>query len=160
MQIALGREPGSEWDYSGGDYLVLQLIIEEVSGQTYEAYMHSALLQPLANDSGPLPSASNETMREPNADLFGLDFWGLGTILYTNTDSGNFIYGHDGQNEPAINSAIRINPDNGDEIIVFASGNKSLATLIGFEWVLWQTGKPDLLGIGYVIDDGVRILTG
>ena len=74
MQIALGREPGSEWDYSGGDYLVLQLIIEEVSGQTYEAYMHSALLQPLANDSGPLPSASNETMREPNADLFGLDF--------------------------------------------------------------------------------------
>ena len=30
VQIALGSEPGSEWDYSGGGYLILQLIVEEV----------------------------------------------------------------------------------------------------------------------------------
>ena len=31
--VILGSEPGSEWNYSGGGYTILQLLIEEVSGQ-------------------------------------------------------------------------------------------------------------------------------
>ena len=100
-----------------------------------------------------------ELMRQPNGTLFGFDIWGLGTILYAPTTSGDYVFGHDGQNEPAINSAVRINPDTGDAIIVFASGNQSLATMLGFEWVFWQTGTPDFIGIGYVIDGGVRVMT-
>ena len=215
VQIALGREPGTEWDYSGGGYLILQLIIEEVSGQSFEAFMQTALLQPLAMSRstyryiGPLDNRSNsydasgqqatlyqyaasaatgfstsvadltrlvlallvdgtspsplrdetiELMRQPNATLFGFEIWGLGTILYAPTESGDYIYGHDGQNEPAINSAVRINPDTGDAIIVLVSGNQSLATLLGFEWVFWQTGVPDFLGFGYVIERGVQVM--
>ena len=215
VQIALGRPPGSEWDYSGGGYLVLQLIVEEVSGRSFADYMQEALFQPLGMsrstyeylgsvdnrsnsydkngqqarlyqyaasaatgfstsvadmtrlvqaqlmDRAPVNFLRPETlaqMREPNATYFGFDIWSLGTILYAQTKSGDFVYGHDGQNEPAINSAIRINPDTGDAIIVFASGNKSLATLLGFEWVFWQTGLPDFLGFGYVIKEGMRIL--
>ncbi len=214
VQIALGRAPGTEWDYSGGGYLILQLIIEEVSGQTFEAYMQMALFQPLAMSrsthryigtvenksisydgkgrqatsyqyassaatgfstsvsdltrlvqaqladratSDPLRHETIELMREPNATLFGFDIWGLGTILYAPTESGDYVYGHDGQNEPAINAAVRINPDNGDAIIVLASGNRSLATMLGFEWVFWQTGVPDFLGLGYVIEGGLRV---
>jgi len=97
-------------------------------------------------------------MRKPNATFFGFDIWGLGTILYAPTGSEDYIYGHDGQNEPALNSAVRINPDSGDAIIVFSSGNKSLATLLGFEWVFWQTGVPDFLGLGYVIEGGIRVM--
>jgi CubicO group peptidase (beta-lactamase class C family) len=215
VQIALGRAPGSEWDYSGGGYLILQLIIEEVSGRSFADYMQAVLFQPLAmsrstygyigsfqnrsnsyDESGQQatlyqyaasaatgfstsvadmirlvqaqladPSPANflrrdtlAQMREPNATYYGFDIWGLGTILYAQAESGDFVYGHDGQNEPAINSAVRINPDSGDAIIVFASGNKSLATLLGFEWVFWQTGVPDFLGFGYVIKEGMRIL--
>jgi hypothetical protein len=98
------------------------------------------------------------SMREPNASLMGFDIWGLGTILYASTASGDVIYGHDGQNDPAINSAVRINPDTGDAIIAFSSGNPSLATKLGFEWVFSQTGKPDFLGLGYVIPGGLRVL--
>ena len=29
------REPGTVWDYSGGGYTLLQLLIEEVTGQTF-----------------------------------------------------------------------------------------------------------------------------
>jgi CubicO group peptidase (beta-lactamase class C family) len=45
--IALGREPGSEWQYSGGAYLILQLIVEEVSGMTFAEWMQHAVFNPI-----------------------------------------------------------------------------------------------------------------
>jgi hypothetical protein len=97
-------------------------------------------------------------MRKPHARTFGIDIWGLGTILYAPTDSEDFIFGHDGQNDPAINSAVRVNPDNGDAIIVFVSGGEQLATKLGYEWVLWQTGRPDVLHLGAVIREALPTL--
>ncbi len=215
VQIALGRPPGTEWDYSGGGFLILQLIVEEVSGQAFEDFMQTEIFEPLTmsrstfNYIGNVENSSfsydergqrapayqyaasaatgfttslsdmttlvqslladrelpnflrHETikqMRAPSGTLYGFDIWGLGTILYAETASGDFVYGHDGQNEPAINAAVRINPDTGDAIVVFASGDKSLATKLGFEWVFWQTGTPDFLGFGYIIKDGVRLM--
>jgi CubicO group peptidase (beta-lactamase class C family) len=40
-------EPGTKWEYSGGGYAVLQLIIEEVSGQKFEDFMQAQILDPL-----------------------------------------------------------------------------------------------------------------
>lgn len=45
--VRVGRKPGSAWQYSGGGFLLLQLLIEEVSGQTFNDYMRSAVLAPL-----------------------------------------------------------------------------------------------------------------
>lgn len=42
----VGRDPG-QWDYSGGGYTLLQLLIEEVSGQPFNSYMTQAVFQPL-----------------------------------------------------------------------------------------------------------------
>lgn len=42
----LGKEPGS-FDYSGGGYTLLQLVIEEVSGQPFNTYMTEAVFKPL-----------------------------------------------------------------------------------------------------------------
>lgn len=41
------KEPGSSWMYSGGGFLVLQLLIEEVSGLTYSDYITDEILIPL-----------------------------------------------------------------------------------------------------------------
>jgi hypothetical protein len=97
-------------------------------------------------------------MQQPQASFYGFDIWGLGTILYARTETGLFIYGHDGQNDPAINSAVRINPDSGDAIIVFSSGNQSLATTLGSEWVFWQTGQPGFLSFGSLVTSGIQIM--
>ncbi len=43
----IGLEPGSEWRYSGGGYALLQLLIEEVSGQPFARYMSERVLTPL-----------------------------------------------------------------------------------------------------------------
>lgn len=210
VQIALGRTPGSEWDYSGGGYLILQLVIEEVAGQSFSQHIQESLLDPVgmsrstygflgdennrsnsyrsdgaeaamyqyaasaatgfassASDltrlvqallkSAAAPVIAAETlalMRKPEGSMYGIDIWGLGTILYARNEAGDFVFGHDGQNEPAINSAVRINPGSNDAIVVLASGNKSLATKLGFEWVYWQTGTPDFLGVGYLVEKG------
>jgi CubicO group peptidase (beta-lactamase class C family) len=100
---------------------------------------------PNSNSANILDQSTIETMREPHGKTLGLNVWGLGTILYSATRGNDFLFGHDGGNDPAINSTARINPKNGDAIIVLETGHPSLATNIGSHWVLWQTGYPDVL---------------
>jgi CubicO group peptidase (beta-lactamase class C family) len=43
----VGAEPGESFLYSGGGYALLQLVIEEVSGEPFNDYMRRAVLLPL-----------------------------------------------------------------------------------------------------------------
>ncbi len=45
--VRIVREPGSQYLYSGGGYIVLQLVIEEVTGEPFAAYMQREVLDPL-----------------------------------------------------------------------------------------------------------------
>lgn len=208
VELAVALPPGTEWRYSGGSYLLLELLVEEISGQTFQRYMQDSVFQPLnmtrssygfigdlnnnagsydreggvvpnykyasngatafvtspadlskfvlsqfSGDQAERPVSSNtiKAMREPHGRMLGADIWGLGTILYGSTESGDSVFGHDGGNDPAINTTARINPDTDDAIIVLLTGHPSLATNIGSEWVLWQTGYPDVLDFDSVI---------
>lgn len=46
----VGYEPNSQYRYSGGGYTLLQLVIEEVSGQSFNDYMTEAVFNPLKMD--------------------------------------------------------------------------------------------------------------
>lgn len=205
--VRVGIEPGSAFKYSGGGYTLLQLLIEEVSGQSFDAYMKTHVLDRLGMErstfnlpdaqledvaafydtrgaraihyrftaqaaaalyttssdmtrflqahvrgpNGELPGrgvlkpATLVEMRQPHAAQMGADIWGLGTMLFAPNNRGGYIIGHDGNNEPAINTAARLDPDTGDGIIVLETGNKLLATQIASEWVFWRTGSIDFL---------------
>ena len=200
VTIMVGREPGSEFLYSGGGYLILQLLVEEGSNVEFADYVTTAILHPLEmyrstyeflgdqfnasqsfNADGSLaptykyasPAATSFSssasdlsklvqallngkkfpldpdtvllMREPHGFLMKSGIWGLGTILYVQAPHGDFVFGHDGANEPAINASVRINPETSDAFVMLVSGHPSLASSIGSEWVLWQTGYPDFL---------------
>lgn len=204
-RVRVGAEPGESFLYSGGGYALLQLVIEEVSGEPFNAYMRRAVLLPLgmtrstfvlpegatnvaqsldergeeailysfsapaaaslytsaadltrflqANVAGLdgaspgrgvlAPEALAE-MRRPHADQYGVETWGLGTILYAPNNAGGFVVGHDGSNTPAINTSARLDPASGDGIILLETGNARLATDIAGEWVFWNTGNVDL----------------
>jgi CubicO group peptidase (beta-lactamase class C family) len=43
----VAMEPGAQFSYSGGGYTLLQLIIEEITGETFSAYMQREVLDPL-----------------------------------------------------------------------------------------------------------------
>ena len=49
--VKVGIEPNSDWKYSGGGFTLLQLIVEETSGQSFDAFMKSNLFQPLNMNS-------------------------------------------------------------------------------------------------------------
>lgn len=46
----VGYPPNSQYRYSGGGYTLLQLVIEEVSGQSFNDYMTEAVFNPLKMD--------------------------------------------------------------------------------------------------------------
>lgn len=46
----VGYQPDSRYKYSGGGYTLLQLVIEEVSGQSFNDYMTEAVFKPLKMD--------------------------------------------------------------------------------------------------------------
>ncbi len=216
--VRVGQQPGAQWAYSGGGYAVLQLLIEDVTGESFDAYMRRAVLHPLGMsrstfvlpESGAdnlaeiygahgalatryqftvtgasalytsladltrliqahLPGRQGELpgrgvlrpetlqeMRRPHAAQLGADIWGLGVILYAPNNSDGHIIGHDGDNEPAINTAARFDPATGDGIVVLETGDRLLATRIAGEWVFWRTGNVDNLT---VIMEARRTLT-
>ena len=205
--IRVGERPGSRWEYSGGGYLILQLLIEEVTHEPFEEYVRRAVFDPLgmerstfsvdastadvatfydvdgtqaihyrfrakaaaslytnvadmtrfvqAHFDGPahepagrgvLRPETLRLMRRPQAASLGIDIWGLGVMLFApigGTD--DFVIGHDGNNDPAINTAVRLNPTNGDGIVVLETGDHTLASTLAGEWVYWQTGTLDFI---------------
>jgi CubicO group peptidase (beta-lactamase class C family) len=205
VTIALGRAPGSGFQYSGGGYLILQALVEDVTGVPFATWMQDSVFRPIGmpratyaylgsldnvarsfdargavvptyryaaasatglsasardlvafaqaqmhadqRSGAPLRQETLDRMRQPHGRKLGLDIWGLGVALYAPTASGAFVYGHDGSNTPAINTSLRINPDNGDAVIVLVTGNPTLASAIGSEWTLWQTGVVDFLSV-------------
>tara|TARA_R110000824_G_scaffold155226_4_gene327685 strand:+ start:5001 stop:6278 length:1278 start_codon:yes stop_codon:yes gene_type:complete len=45
--VRVGARPSSTWRYSGGGYLILQLLIEEVTQESFNDYMLHAVFEPL-----------------------------------------------------------------------------------------------------------------
>ncbi|MEM1433252.1 MAG: serine hydrolase domain-containing protein [Pseudomonadota bacterium] len=216
VAVAVGREPGSAFGYSGGGYLILELVVEEVTGERFADYVQRSILEPLGmtrstyaylgdldnvsrsydQDGSLVPSyryASNAAtglassaadlakllkgvlqgvglplelstlaaMREPHGFVLGSGIWGLGTILYVATPGGDHVFGHDGANDPALNTSVRTNPETADGIVMLVSGHPTLASDIGSEWVLWQTGAPDFLSTERTLESAfVPILFG
>lgn len=51
IQVKVGIEPCSKWKYSGGGFTLLQLLVEETSGQAFNDFMQDSLFTPLKMNS-------------------------------------------------------------------------------------------------------------
>ncbi|MEO5722378.1 MAG: serine hydrolase domain-containing protein [Chthoniobacterales bacterium] len=217
--IQVAEEPGRKWKYSGGGYAILQLLVEDISGEPFEDFMQRTVLQPLGmshssfvappadvpvavsydtnsqpailyrfaalaptslyttvadltrflqahipgkdgapSGRGVLAPATVQEIWQPHAEQFGVDVWGLGTMLFAPNNSGGYIIGHDGKNEPAINTTARLNPATGNGIIILETGAPLLATRLAGEWVVWETGKLDFLAVAMALPRMLRVI--
>jgi len=69
--IAVGMEPGTEFRYSGGGYLVLELLVEELSGAPFEVFVKREILQPLGMDRSGYADLSATTNSAKSYDAEG-----------------------------------------------------------------------------------------
>ena len=67
-RVIVTQEPGSQWDYSGGSYNLIQLIIEDVSGKTFSDFMHEEVFAPLKLTNTQFQVDRNEPLL---ADYYG-----------------------------------------------------------------------------------------
>ena len=199
--LRVHARPGSTWAYSGGSYLVLELLVEDVTGSDFAEYMRQEVFEPIGMErstyaplsthtrtsgswtrdgapapeyryasaaatglattvsdlarfagalhrGAPLSAESAAAMRAPLGHVLGQPIWGAGAMLYADDGAGDFVYGHDGANDPSINATLRLDPASGDGIVVLSTGPDLLASVLGYEWVLWRRGRPDFLHTG------------
>jgi CubicO group peptidase (beta-lactamase class C family) len=76
-EVQLVAPPGSGFHYSGANYAILQLLIEEVSGERFQDYMRANIFRPLhmSNSQYGLPPKFQQVMATP--------YDGLGNTLPT-----------------------------------------------------------------------------
>ncbi|WP_338793972.1 serine hydrolase domain-containing protein [Bernardetia sp. MNP-M8] len=62
----VGYEPNSKYMYSGAGYTILQLVIEEVSGKSFQEYMTQTVFEPLKmeNSTFEYPESSNNQLAQ------------------------------------------------------------------------------------------------
>lgn len=94
------HDPGTEYSYSNAGYSLLAWIVEVVSGQTYEDYLHDHIFAPLGMDSTgavafneDLPGVAaghyvvDSQVKKELASVFELSvFWGAGNVYSTAAD--------------------------------------------------------------------------
>lgn len=84
-QLPLQSEPGSKYDYSDLGYDFLALIIEKISGQSYQEYMHKNVFKPLKMKS---------TYAYMVTDIERINNKELAPGHVRNTTTGKFEYAH------------------------------------------------------------------
>ncbi len=82
-QDSLGFPPGSKFEYSNSNYVLLALIIEQVSGESYRDFIENNIFRPLGMDHSFVADGSPRTqpLRARGYTRFGdLDDYNLATV--------------------------------------------------------------------------------
>lgn len=80
-EVKVGIEPGSKWKYSGGGFTLLQLLVEETSGQTFNDFMKDSLFTPLKMTSSSY--ILNDTLNSRLCEFYNSDKSTAAHFYYT-----------------------------------------------------------------------------
>lgn len=69
--VQLVAAPGSGFSYSGANYMILQLAIEEISGEPFQKYMESRVFAPLGMKASRFDLPPNASLMATPFDAFG-----------------------------------------------------------------------------------------
>lgn len=115
--VRAGAEPGSSWRYSGGGFTLLQLVVEEVTGESFADYLRERVLGPLGMGDSSYALADIDASRlAPAYDEDGVPApfrhytaLAAASLYSTAADMARFVAAHQpGPNgEPAGRGALR-----------------------------------------------------
>ena len=87
-EVKVGFEPNSNWKYSGGGFTLLQLLVEETSGQSFNEYMTTNLFKPLKMNSSSY--ILHDTLEYRLCEFFDIDKAPSPHIYYTSLAATSF----------------------------------------------------------------------
>lgn len=87
-QVRVGIEPNSTWKYSGGGFTLLQLIVEETSGQSFNEFMTSNLFTPLNMTSSTY--ILNDSLKNRLCEFYNADKTTAPHFYYTSLAATSF----------------------------------------------------------------------
>ncbi len=79
--VKVGVKPGSQWKYSGGGFTLLQLLVEETSGQSFNDFMGDQLFKPLKMTSSSY--ILNDTLKNKLCEFYNADNTTAPHLYYT-----------------------------------------------------------------------------
>lgn len=79
--VKVGIQPNSDWKYSGGGFTLLQLIVEETSGQSFNDFMTTNLFKPLQMNSSTY--ILNDTLNNRICEFYNSDHTTAPHLYYT-----------------------------------------------------------------------------
>jgi CubicO group peptidase (beta-lactamase class C family) len=87
-EVKVGMEPNSRWKYSGGGFTLLQLLVEETSGQTFNEYMTNSLFRPLNMNSSSY--IFNDSLKNRLCEFYNADKTTAPHFYYTSVAATSF----------------------------------------------------------------------
>ena len=142
--VKLIQEPGTGYMYSGGGITLLQLAIEEISGQKFETYMKAAVLAPLGMNSSAFEWEQGLRPLTPKAyDINGAE---LPNYIFTEKAAAGL---YTTAADLALYTAALMPGPNGEPI---GRGVLKPASVTILQTVVpggpWNTGDPSQPGLG------------
>lgn len=82
--VVVERVPGSDWSYSGGGYVIADLVVRDITGNTFPDFIHDRVLAPLEMER----STYEQPLPESRRDAAASGYYADGTAV----PSGHHIY--------------------------------------------------------------------
>ena len=146
--VHLTREPGLKYKYSGGGYVLAQLIIEEATGKSFAEYMEEAVLKPLGMKDSSFEL--NQRIRVNLSKAYGALGGNLPNYLFTEQAAAG-LYTNVSDFSRFIEENLAVPSKN--------SGEKGVISRESFALMLNPIDED--YGLGYIIKelpDGTRLV--
>jgi len=116
--------PGSRWAYSNYGFLLLGVVVERVSGQSYYDYVREHIFKPAAmTRTDSLPESEDVLGRSIGYTRMGSDGWrpNTDTLPWRATSAGGVRWFRHGGGAPGMNGALHTRPASGYVLSVLAT---------------------------------------
>jgi CubicO group peptidase (beta-lactamase class C family) len=142
-EVKVGIEPNSRWKYSGGGFTILQLLVEETSGQTFNEYMTNSLFKPLNMNSSSY--ILDDSLKNRLCEFYNTDKTPVPHHYYTSLAATSF---YSSLTDLEIFFQLFLKGQNGDPI---GRGQLKPETLKAMREAHWDMMGEKIFGLGCML---------
>ena len=142
-EVKVGIEPNSRWKYSGGGFTLLQLLVEETSGQSFNGFMTDSLFKPLNMTSSTY--IMNDSLKSRLCEFYNANKTNAPHFYYTSLAATSF---YTSLSDLEIFFQLFLKGKNGEPI---GRGQLKPETLKSMRGAHWDIMGEEIFGLGCML---------